>query len=329
MALARISKAVPITIFLGAGVSASAGLPIWSELLKRICTVFFVHWEWQLRNAKHEKALAPPRQLSIAFWESFFWTPSAIQAAERFIQGSPIVAAQQIKNCVRDIDWRYLVNKSLYYGPGGIIRSSLFETLALLCAAPNAIQAVVNTNYDSLFESYLDEKHVPFSVIWAADCKCRVGSLPLYHPHGYMKWAGGPVAPLVLAEEDYLLHSNQPYYWPNVTQLSLLSRSTCTFVGHSLTDPNLRRLLRTSQGASRPTHFAFLPCWEEASVEDRMSLSLFDRDLASLGVRSIRFPRRPTGADRYSRLSELVDLLAQMRNDPEAAWSQDNARPTS
>jgi len=321
MALARIIQVAPITLFLGAGVSESAGLPVWSELLRRICTVFFVHWEWQLNNAKRAKSLVPPRELSIAFWESFSWTPFAQQSADRFIQGSPLVAAQQIKNCVRDIDWRYLVNKSLYYGPGGIIRSPLFEALARLCAEPNAIQAVVNTNYDSLFARYLHENDVPFSVIWAAECKCRVGSLPLYHPHGYVKLDGGPVAPIVLAEEDYLLHSNQPYYWPNITQLSLLSRSTCIFLGHSLTDPNLRRLLRTSRGASGPTHFALLPRSETASLEDQMSLALFDRDLASLGVRAIRFPRRHTGGDRYSRLSELVDLLVQIRNDPNSAWS--------
>jgi len=52
-----------------------------------------------------------------------------------------------------------------------------------------------------------------------------------------------------------------------------------------------------------------------------MSHALFDRNLASLGVRAIRFPRRSTGTDKYSRLSELVDLLVQMRNDPEAVWN--------
>ena len=45
-------------------------------------------------------------------------------------------------------------------------------------------------------------------------------------------------------EEYHALYSN-PYSWANLVQLSLLTTHSCLFVGVSLKDPNIRRLLDT------------------------------------------------------------------------------------
>ena len=40
------------SIALGAGASASVGLPTWNKFLKRICYTFFYHWAFDVNNKK-------------------------------------------------------------------------------------------------------------------------------------------------------------------------------------------------------------------------------------------------------------------------------------
>ena len=50
---------------------------------------------------------------------------------------------------------------------------------------------------------------------------------------------------IVLSEEDYHSLYGNPYSWANLVQLSLLLSHTGLFVGVSLTDPSIRRVLDT------------------------------------------------------------------------------------
>ena len=56
------------SVALGAGASASVGLPTWNTFLNRMCYTFFYHWAV---NAYHQKNKcsydSPPENLSIAF----------------------------------------------------------------------------------------------------------------------------------------------------------------------------------------------------------------------------------------------------------------------
>lgn len=65
---------------------------------------------------------------------------------------------------------------------------------------------------------------------------------------------------VVLAEEQYHEMFNDPYSWPNLIQLNHMMYKTCLFVGQSMSDPNLRRLLElTAKLSQRPTHYSILP----------------------------------------------------------------------
>jgi hypothetical protein len=172
---------------------------------------FFSHWEW--RHVSKEPL--PPRDVSIAFWEAFEWDDEAQRLAEEFAKGNPLLVAQQIKNCIRERDWRYLLNKTLYESPEQIQVSALVSVLARLCADSRAVSAVVNFNFDSIFEDHLADLSVSHSVVWSAAVTANHDRLSVLHPHGFLKRGGGPLTPLVLGEADYFESSRTPYAWPD------------------------------------------------------------------------------------------------------------------
>ncbi len=320
VSLIRQSPEMPLTILLGSGVSASAGLPIWNDLLKRICTVFFYHWEWETLHKGNKAFDYPPREMSIMFIEDFSWSDESIAIGEEFSKGEPTLVAQQIKNCIRDVDWRYLLYKLLYPIEFEPKESQLMKSLASLCTQSNSITSIVNYNYDSLFEKYLYEDRVPFSILWDSNTRYKSESLPIFHPHGYMRLGGGPTTHLILAESEYQRESSEPYSWPNLVQLKALCNSTCVFIGASMKDPNLRRLLSATYGIFQGKHFAFLPYDSSEKVKDQKNRSLFDRDLSRLGIMLIRYPADYSASDPFLRLPELIALLEDCILDETNLW---------
>lgn len=85
-------------------------------------------------------------------------------------------------------------------------------------------------------------------------------TLPIYHVHGIIPKTG-PTDTVVFSEEEYHKRYSNSFHWSNVEQLHALSRMHCFFIGLSMTDPNLRRLLDIAHNmntTNEDTHFAFL-----------------------------------------------------------------------
>ena len=86
-------------------------------------------------------------------------------------------------------------------------------------------------------------------------------AFPIYHVHGFIPYDNSQIiksVPILSEEEYHRVYANS-YNWSNVEQIHALSRTTCIFIGLSMTDPNLRRLLdiaiRDSENEAR--HFVF------------------------------------------------------------------------
>jgi hypothetical protein len=300
-------------LFIGAGVSTSAGLPTWNQLMITICQVFFEHWRFQIDRGS-ARIDHPPRELSVAFSEP--WGDEALAIGEEFAKGNPVLVAQQIKNCVRDLDWIYLLRKSLYGDENskGTEGSVLLERLAALCSDRTKVHAVVNYNYDSVLEERFLSKNIPFTVLQEKTKGLKRERLPIYHVHGYLKRGGGDEAKIMLAEDDYHEELVAPYSWSNLLQSSFLICSTCLFIGTSMTDPNLRRLLRSAYSVGKRFHYAFLPK-NDGSTKAVMSDALFDKDLYSLGVASIRYPAGGDEEFPHACLPRCLDWLMAPQPD--------------
>ncbi len=326
-----------LVLALGAGASSSAGLPIWSELLKRLSLTFFRHWE-NLIDEGTASHMNPPRNMSIAFVEDEndpiralvgnMWgaDPKYVELSRSFSAGDPLIVAQQIKTCIREADWRYLLYHALYLNHTDLtvhdIKSKLLDNLANLCATNNCVKSVLNYNYDNFFEIHLRRKNISCRAFWDPAFPEKTGKLAIYHPHGYLPFPGGPLSKTVIAESDYHGEYAQSDNWANLAQFREFTGSTCLFIGQSMTDPNIRRILRSSKAISNKWHYAFLPKESAPTNYQNMSYALFDSDLTRIGLRVIRFPRKSDPNDPYGRLSELVELLSNALSDKDIIWNK-------
>jgi hypothetical protein len=323
MSLLRKAKTTPITIVLGSGASASAGLPIWNDLLKKICASFFSHWINDIRNgsANIEK---PPKELSIAFTAKYIWGTESEEIARDYLKGDLTLLAQQIKNCIRDIDWIYLLRKCLYTDDYeeyiNINNSELLNVLAKLCIESSNIKSIVNYNYDDIFETYVNRYDIKPTIIWEDKYIDDSDRLIIYHPHGYLRRDGGPRTNIILAENEYHVEYGTPYSWSNLVQVRQFTNTACVLIGSSMLDANLRRLLRVNTRISSMKHYVFLPQGLYISERHRMYNSLFDNDLLRLGVKVIRYPKVHSLEDRYSRLPELIELLKGHLVNGKSIW---------
>ncbi len=301
--LVRILKKESCVLGLGAGVSVSAGIPDWNKLLERIAAAFFQHWP--------DATTSPPRDLSIAFPHGCFHSPAAISIGKTLACGDSLLVAQQIKNCIRDEDWVWLLRRALYDNPDGSPHSGtpspLIEALSSLCGREQSIVSeVITYNYDDLLERCLSHHGISNSPVAFQSTNSNTKGLHVYHPHGYLPPGGGPENnKFILAESDYHEHIAAPHSWSNLIQLHAFARYTGVFVGASLRDPALRRTLRLARITHERPHFAFLPSTEPVTTETAKLDALFDRDLQNLGVHPIRYDPR----NNHLRITELVNLL--------------------
>lgn len=97
----------------------------------------------------------------------------------------------------------------------------------------------------SIIERKLEKCKVSFFSILEEDEVMMREGMPILHVQGYIPKSTNPtsVPYLVLDESSYNRLFNELYMWINVEQLHYMRNSNCVFLGFSMKDPNLRRLL--------------------------------------------------------------------------------------
>lgn len=210
-----------LTLLCGAGISLAANVPSWTELLNTLLIDLF------LQHARENK----PEELAALYQKQF--TPS------------PLMIAQYLKNGLGR-DYLRRLREVLYKGnPTSTPLIDAIVELARPRRNRQPLHAIVTFNFDDLIEFNLEKHAVDHQCIFSEGQRPRVSELPVYHVHGFLPRSGtlSRDHAVVFSEDAYHSQFIDPFSWSNLVQLSHLGQSLCLFVGLSLTDPNLRRLL--------------------------------------------------------------------------------------
>ena len=290
---------------LGAGVSARSGLPEWTELLRRV------------------GAQCGPDGAALV---------SAL-CDEGF--SLPAIAAMLRATCQADLDFVEIVRRELYRDLPDEIRlaeranvdakvacvqkqNPTLSAVAALCAIATGsrppfvcnprVHAIVTFNVDAILRAYVAARYQNALVrsVERASKAPMAGRINLYYMHGFLRYdrkaghAGSEGADkLVLAEQEYFDFFNNPTGLFNYTFLYHLRTHACLFIGASMKDDNIRRLLHYSMkervqaaqesgrtpGDARADairHFAVLLHYESKAMDDAV-----ERSLEAIGTRTL------------------------------------------
>lgn len=283
------------SMFLGAGVSSSAGLPDWDTLLNSLFVSMLTDGVIAEKKVDNEQVSSIVKRLREVDG------PSALMLARYIRRGLAASSGSEQSAFVQSVTEQLYGLRNQRFS----LSSPLIKAIASLCTPSRTgakIRAVLTYNFDDLLERELAIRGLAFKSIFEEIDLAGQEELPVYHVHGFLpedrsKYPNIEKATLVFSEEGYHQIYGEAYHWSNLIQLNSLKETACLMVGLSLTDPNLRRLLEiSSKSIDKPKHFAFLK---------RVSYESFSREKGKALVRAPASLVR-TFLDRHHRLNEEV-----------------------
>jgi len=280
-----------LTLFCGAGVSVGAGIPTWDGLLVKLL-------DSMMERISKNHSLDLGRKAAVEF--------------QRRNGSSSLILGKYLKNNLGR-DFSREVRDALYSSnPGSCPLIDSIVTLSRPQRDGRLLDSIVTFNFDCLIEDNLQKASISNKAIFSEAIDHDPNEMPIYHVHGYLPRIGNidENIELVFSEDAYHSQFIDPFSWSNLIQLNKLTQNTCLFVGISLTDPNMRRLLdvawRKNPG-KRLSHYIMkrLPKFsDEGDVLDDVSRLLEEQDANALGLNVIWI-------DNYEELPEILKAIAR------------------
>lgn len=232
-----------LCLVLGAGISSDYGLPSWNDLLQRLL----------MEEIEDE----PQNSIILSKLFSRIFNPSPLIAG-RYLQANFLESKTSNK-------FEQEVRKSLYQSFDQEYESKIVEEIIRLCIAPGNspnLDSIITYNYDDLIEESLKRKNldIPFESIYGQAIDPDDKKLKIYHVHGFLPRAGNLSIENKITLGEYVYHEqyNNIYSWNNIVQINKFRDNTCLFIGTSLTDPNIRRLLDISISQKKSTKYHYI-----------------------------------------------------------------------
>ncbi|MFK7971674.1 MAG: SIR2 family protein [Bacteroidia bacterium] len=256
-----------LVLVLGAGVSTNYGVPNWKNLLRYLLIA-------SIEEA--EDLEQDPDLLAQLFTKLFGLSPLA---AGRYLQ-----SYYAGRNPDKHFAFEEALREALYLHLDHSVPNPLMQEIVNFCAAPGKspnLDSVISYNYDDLLErslSHLDIS-VPHKAIYDAGMNPDRGELAIYHVHGFLPQDAALTEKNRVAFGENIYHHqyNEIYSWRNIVQINKFRDYSCLFVGISLTDPNMRRLLdiaRLQKGTPDDYHHIFRKRYNESEINTRLDVML-------------------------------------------------------
>ena len=261
-------------LFLGSGVNFSPNKKmLWNDVLHE-----FIRNAIPLLNLPHNDVLELQNQLDPKYPAE---KKTSNDAAEFSTEGTVSVIKKLLGNdyvpLLQNIIYTQATRQDMkngcddYIKQGTSIGRTPFYTLfviAELILRHDNIKAVVTYNYDNLLSQairllqkrpdYFQDREVcpriekdafhPTDIYsgWT-DEPFTNATFPIYHPHGYIQPPGELIPnernQVVMSMEEFYDSAKDTFSWQHATQIHFLTHYMCMYLGASLTDMNMQRLL--------------------------------------------------------------------------------------
>jgi hypothetical protein len=313
-----------IGLVLGAGVSWDSKIPGYRELALQA-----------LRRARHEPSLREPSAAVLAYLERREGEQPDPDQIFEYLRLHFVGDAARFNRLVGAVLYEKLERRShKMVAADTYLHNSTLDAVVSFCAArpgarhasprlsPRArvaankrVAAILTTNYDNLVEGAFGSKYRRSGVVRPVGrppVTYRPGTIPVYHFHGYISYepptrpdAPPKVSDLLIAESDYFGAFYDFLGFGNVVAANFFRTWPTLFIGSSMKDRNIRRILYQTRiesmgAAEEREHFAIL--LRSANPDDRPREDLEDSVLGAYGVSVIR-------VDDKSQISALLNGL--------------------
>ena len=113
----------------------------------------------------------------------------------------------------------------------------------------------------------------------------------------------------------------EPYNWANISQLNYMINNTCLFIGLSMTDPNMRRLLeiaaqKRTENDSDCQHYAIMRRFRIKESVEADSIKSFERVNETL--QESFFKELGVNVKWIDEYSEIPAILKQIKGNYES-----------
>lgn len=277
------------TFFFGAGLGPGVNMPTWNELLGDLM----------------DKA---QKTSNLAIGSSDY------KDIDESCNHSALIIGRYIESGFDSIDaFKKQMHASLYKNspkPNSALYNSLVKAIQT-----KKVEQVITFNYDDLIETALEKKGIKIRSIFERS-HYSGPDFPIYHVHGMIPQTRKIESTPVLSEKEYHTLYKESFHWSNVIQLQALSSTTCFFIGLSMNDPNLRRLLDISQnGISRDSatdracHYAILErkplnSAKPNSKKDDEHFAMQERMMEDFGINIIWYEH-----GKYNEIPVIIDQI--------------------
>jgi hypothetical protein len=247
-----------LMLFLGAGVSIPYGLPSWKSL---VLELLFEH----AQRTRRLGSMWPHYRRAVASWMTDYFEYDPLVLARMVERDLRIRNSGMPKPAKKQADRQDLFLERLRTHMYAHYRKPSQRTaLDAICDLiekndeRRGVDSVVTFNFDDLLETELQRRNLAVQTITNSD-RQRGAGLHVIHAHGYVPQRG-QVSPenrenIVFTEPDYHRLTESVFHWSLSEIVDRLRKNTVLFIGLSMSDPSLRRLLDASRNSDIPPHW--------------------------------------------------------------------------
>ena len=257
-----------MTLVCGAGVSAKLNIPTWDQLVDTLYRQIYRSISTDLKFGSITEMRRKGRTTNLTMIRN-------LENVGGF--------REEVRRAVRDRLYLKYDESSLKYLVTPICKLFLRKGLRY------PIRDVITYNFDNTIERELRSlgRTDVHTVYTAESYPVHKRGIQIYHPHGFLPHPDDDPhnraleANMVFSERDYNLHFMDPSHWANVVQLHHFMHRTCLFIGISMADINMRRLLDHAHERTKG-HVRHISI--QRAKGDNIADAYLEKDLSSLGM---------------------------------------------